>query len=212
MKLPGCPNAVNQEETKREWGTRAQDITVYLGAHNRAIGDEKLRLKAERVIRHPEYSPRTFINDVALIKVNNKIKFTNGLCSVCLPNENTAIGEGVEATITGWGNTSPYNLMYPTVLMKAVVNIVSQENCSAAYAKSIPPSQICAAAPGKDSCQGDSGGPMVVESDGTWQLIGITSWGRGCANPKYPGVYTNVVMFVPWIQNNSQDCGQQCSN
>merc|ERR1712226_1435710 len=48
--------------------------------------------------------------------------------------------------------------------------------------------------------QGDSGGPFFTnESPESRELIGIVSWGYGCARPGYPGVYTQVSYFVDWI-------------
>lgn len=56
---------------------------------------------------------------------------------------------------------------------------------------------ICAAASGMDSCQGDSGGPLVIRSINT--LVGVVSFGISCADPSYPGVYSNVAVARMWI-------------
>ncbi len=48
---------------------------------------------------------------------------------------------------------------------------------------------------------GDSGGPLVYQPRGSaqWFIIGITSYGNGCARIYYPGVYTKVSAYLPWI-------------
>lgn len=61
---------------------------------------------------------------------------------------------------------------------------------------------ICAGFPEgkKDACVGDSGGPLV--SNG--RQIGVISFGYGCAQPNYPGVYANVASALKWILKNIQ--------
>lgn len=87
-------------------------------------------------------------------------------------------------------------------LLQVAVKVVSDETCSIAYGASfIGETMICAAEEGKDSCQGDSGGPLVWNEDGAgvYKQIGVVSWGRGCALPDYPGVYSRLANYYDWI-------------
>jgi len=59
---------------------------------------------------------------------------------------------------------------------------------------------------GKDACQGDSGGPVTYNGN----VVGATSWGYGCADPKYPGVYARVTAQLDWILENTQDTQMSC--
>lgn len=53
------------------------------------------------------------------------------------------------------------------------------------------------------ACQGDSGGPLATVDSVTKKpfLVGIVSWGKGCAVPKYPGVYARVSAAREWIKS-----------
>lgn len=86
-------------------------------------------------------------------------------------------------------------------LRAAIVPIANQDYCNKQYRGKITPRMICAGYKegGKDSCQGDSGGPLIDEVDGTPQLVGVVSFGSGCAKPKYPGVYARVTAAREWI-------------
>lgn len=63
-------------------------------------------------------------------------------------------------------------------------------------------SDLCAWIP-----QGDSGGPLVCPDGGTWRLVGVVSWGRGCAEPNHPGVFAKVAEFLDWIHDTAEVSG-----
>merc|ERR1712156_301924 len=83
--------------------------------------------------------------------------------------------------------------------------VVTNKLCKKRYSSTpydVTDSMICAAAPGKDACQGDSGGPLVCNNDGHAVVAGVVSWGIGCAEPDYPGVYARVTHVLSWINDN----------
>ncbi|OXB77548.1 UNVERIFIED_CONTAM: hypothetical protein H355_015840 [Colinus virginianus] len=88
------------------------------------------------------------------------------------------------------------------ILQKVTVPLMSKEECQARYRKRrIDDKEICAGYDegGRDACKGDSGGPLSCRHEEVWYLVGITSWGEGCARPRQPGVYTKVVEYSDWI-------------
>jgi trypsin len=111
---------------------------------------------------------------------------------------NTEPPAGSLVVVCGWGIISSGGSL-PSQLQAAELYIKDRAECNTAYAEygGITENMICAGVTGggKDACQGDSGGPLVV---GT-QLVGIVSWGVGCALPDYPGVYSNVATLRSFV-------------
>ena len=106
---------------------------------------------------------------------------------------------GTAAVVVGWGVndfSNPSQPLFPSELNQVSVPVVSTEICNApqSYAGLLGEGQICAGLPqgGRDSCLGDSGGPLMIRQDGEYKQIGVVSFGRGCAEPNFYGVYTRL--------------------
>ena len=168
---------------------------------------------AESIIAHPNYNSNSQNNDIALIKLENPISFNNYTQPVLLIcDEQVALGveePGEMSWITGWGNTE--GTTNSSQLQVVSVPITTSSNYGSSQ---IDADMIMAGYPegGYDSCQGDSGGPMVVlAADGqTFLQSGVVSWGYGCADPGYPGVYSRVSYFIDWICETTN--GEVCPN
>uniref|UniRef100_T1IYD9 Peptidase S1 domain-containing protein n=1 Tax=Strigamia maritima TaxID=126957 RepID=T1IYD9_STRMM len=157
------------------------------------------------IAKHPDFNPRNFENDLALIRFYEPTHFQRNIIPICIPqDDNSFIND--TAFVTGWGRLFEDGPL-PDQLHEAEIPIISNLECEklyrkAGYIESIPDIFICAGRPGGgiDSCEGDSGGPMVIRgTDQRWFIAGIISWGIGCAEPNQPGVYTRVSRFRDWI-------------
>ena len=93
----------------------------------------------------------------------------------------------------------------PDTLKWVRVPVIKNSQCQAAYGANIAEANICAGyvgVGGKDACQGDSGGPLVCQNGNSAVLTGVVSWGYGCAQADYPGVYARVTTALNWINSN----------
>merc|ERR1712071_318256 len=180
----------------------AENVFVILGEHNIADSDVN-RVAVAEIINHPNYNSQTTDNDYAILRLANAVTFTNEVSPACLPANLSATYAGVLATVTGWGTLSSGGNQ-PNTLQEVDVTVTTNAVCNSAYGNNmITDNMVCAADSGKDSCQGDSGGPLVASENGRQALIGVVSWGYGCAAADYPGVYARVTEKMSWIVANT---------
>ncbi|MEW2396053.1 serine protease [Streptomyces sp. NPDC046862] len=140
---------------------------------------------------HPDYTDATEGNDVAVLTLATSMPYTTA--SYVDSSDTSVYATGATARILGWGTTSS-NGSSSNQLRTATVPIVSNSSCGSSYGSSfIASDMVCAGytSGGVDTCQGDSGGPLMIGG----VLAGITSWGEGCAQAGYPGVYTRLTTF-----------------
>ncbi|XP_041812277.1 transmembrane protease serine 9 [Chelmon rostratus] len=200
----------------REWvltaahclsSTSTVGLLVYLGRQSQqGTNANEVSRTVTRIINHPGYDSETVDNDISLLKLSSPVTFNNYIQPVCLAAPGSSFHSGTDTWVTGWGRIGyGVPLPFPQNLMEVEVPIVGNRQCNCDYGVgSITDNMICAGlrAGGKDSCQGDSGGPMVSKQGGRWIQVGVVSFGKGCALPKFPGVYARVSQYKSWINGH----------
>ncbi|CAK8684129.1 unnamed protein product [Clavelina lepadiformis] len=182
----------------------------YLGKHHR-IADDKGQLKVtfSSYEIHPDYDDESIDNDIAVLKLSSPIKFSKYIRPACLPDQGENVASGSTAVVSGWGATKRGVYLPDLVLQKVEVVVIEHDECNdwlkpyfTAYGHAgLTSNMFCAGYKNgqKDACQGDSGGPLIFSRNNRQVLVGIVSWGYGCAQTDRPGVYTQVAGKVDWI-------------
>jgi trypsin len=171
-------------------------VTIIAGKHERLNGGQFEESQvSSSIIMHENYDDFSYANDIALVKLPRLFTSSDRIGTIALPNRMQE--ESGTLHVSGWGTLSSGGQL-ASELMWVAVPFVSDAQCQASYPQeNVIPSMICAGEAGKDSCQGDSGGPLM--DAGRTRVVGVVSWGYGCAAAGYPGVYTQTSHFIDWI-------------
>lgn len=171
-------------------------------------GAAPIDVPVARVLIHERYNAQEYTNDIAVLKLENKVNFNKFIQPICLPtlsnHRNNMLVRSLPF-VAGWGSTS-FRGPATTTLMEVQVPVLDNDECKRAFVnkKTVIDNRVLCAGyltGGKDACQGDSGGPLMWPSGKQYYLVGVVSYGFKCAEPGYPGVYTRVSSFVDWIAN-----------
>ncbi len=182
---------------------------VMIGLHDQKDIKSAESLKVKRVIAHPAYDRNSMDYDFALIELEKDSMYEPVEVNLTdIEKETSSTGQKIVFTTAGWGATSESSYNLPNLLQKVEVPHVSQAECQKAYpSHKISARMVCAGYEqgGKDSCQGDSGGPLIARDQNNQPvLVGVVSWGIGCARPSKYGVYANVSASQDWMSQYIQ--------
>ncbi|XP_067633206.1 trypsin 3A1-like [Eurosta solidaginis] len=200
------PNVIITAAHCVEKSMQVTAFKVRAGATRHSFGGQ-LR-NVVRILRHEGYSPTTYNYDIALLQLEQSLIYSQMVKPIQLAASHESLSAQTTLLISGWGLTSETGYL-PTFLNYVDVKVIQQEICvqNFKYVVPITEEMFCAGYSngGKDACQGDSGGPLVANKRSIATLYGIVSWGVGCAQKKYPGVYTNVSALRSWIDGKLED-------
>lgn len=154
---------------------------------------------AEKVI-HPLYGSMGYSYDAMLMKLDSPSDAQYIMLNL---DANVPVADQ-ELWVLGFGDTAASDMeqVLPTVLNEVDVQYITQSDCATAYGDNlVQDDMMCAASNGKDACAGDSGGPLIIKGNSPAEdvLVGTVAWGVGCADARYPGVYSRTSYFLTWI-------------
>uniref|UniRef100_A0A1A9WCH4 Lectizyme n=1 Tax=Glossina brevipalpis TaxID=37001 RepID=A0A1A9WCH4_9MUSC len=174
------------------------ELSIVVGSKKRMEQNENTRrLRVKEIRCHQEYNETTLHADICLLLLYQNINLDDRVAKIIkLPDSPPK--NGMACTSFGWGRLYENGPMADELLYTDLFLLLG------IYCDHITQfglKRICANDPSdyeKDTCTGDSGGPLVCNDI----LIGIVSYGFGCAQPSMAGVYTDVYAYLDWIKAN----------
>ncbi|KAL5266432.1 hypothetical protein ACHWQZ_G003739 [Mnemiopsis leidyi] len=185
-------------------------FNIIVGDFNNQYNEHEQWLKVGRVIVHPEYNEATFQNDIALLVLADTYDDKGGkIGTINLPSDDKKgvfYAAGASITVIGWGGIDETGQIADN-LQKLTYNVASRADCEAFWGSSINLHDGMMCTHIKDqyltshTWGGDSGGPLFASFEGTSYLLGLVSFGVAEPNKDALDVSTNVLFYLPWIHN-----------
>ncbi|XP_061666886.1 plasminogen activator, urokinase b isoform X2 [Syngnathoides biaculeatus] len=172
--------------------------------------------RVDRIVVRPDFNNEdgNYDNDVALMKLKPKedgrcARESRAVRAACLPAPGRELpGPGSTCEIAGFGKEKHGLWYHSQFLLRASVDLLADDVCRRDdyYGDKISGNMLCAGRPdwSRDACEGDSGGPLVCPVGGRMLLLGVISWGEGCARDRRPGVYAKVLNYRAWIREHAR--------
>ncbi|CAN7981507.1 unnamed protein product, partial [Ixodes pacificus] len=186
-----------------DYGRIVQPSSLYVraGEHDETVHEgSEIQVRVTHVYLHPRYVH--LHRDVAIVRLAKRLRLSRFVQPICLPPGDILLDPSLNCTISGWGNTFVHGTppAYLISMWLCTPNRPPFGSCGKLYCSSNSLIGRSSCMCHGDICCGDSGGPMSCQlTDSRWYLVGLASFGPGCAKDTTPDVYTRVSYFSNWI-------------
>jgi trypsin len=189
-----------------EYVNRLVAAKAYKNVHEDGVSGNAVLVRVIAQVPHDRYDSSTYENDFMLLRLEEDVIIENGpMLQISDESGTNKPTKDTKLTVIGVGTTQSGGSQSDD-LLKVEVPVVDAGTCNNMYDGGIIPDVMFCAGDidrgGIDSCQGDSGGPIMDTSDSNLHIqVGVVSWGSGCADKNFPGVYSKVGAAYDWIKD-----------
>ncbi|XP_025051595.1 acrosin-like [Alligator sinensis] len=191
-------------KTKKMFGLRGVIGATQLSR----LGPQAQVRNYRQVVPHENYQRQGQLNDIALLELDQPVQCSEYIQLACVPDRTVDLTKLTNCWVSGWGYMKEEVEVVPDILQEAQVHYIDYATCNGSgwYEGQVNRNTICAGHKkgGIDTCQGDSGVPLQCreQTSNRFWVVGLTSWGMGCARPRQPGIYTLTPNYFEWIVAN----------
>ncbi|XP_063370245.1 trypsin CFT-1-like [Cydia amplana] len=166
--------------------------------------------RVSRIINHERYNlDAARDHDISVLLLATTATLGASVAVAAIPAQGSVVPYNAVVWVVGWGRTTADSGQASSVLNEVWVYTINTTVCAQRYRNlelvnnapyPVTTNMMCTGildVGGRDACQGDSGGPVTYSG----VLVGVTSWGEGCAHPFYPGVNARVSAYTNWINS-----------
>ncbi|XP_051015349.1 transmembrane protease serine 12 [Acomys russatus] len=168
------------------------------------------------ILIQPDFVLETFVNDIALFRLKKAVRYNAYVQPICLPfGVFQKLDQNTTCFISGWGRTREGG-NGTSILQEARVHFIPRDICNSnrSYGGVVPNTSFCAGHENGtfDTCRGDSGGPLMcyLPEHRRYFAMGVTSYGHGCGQRHFPGVYSSPAFFQQWLTDHLSQGSARC--
>ncbi|XP_052893104.1 uncharacterized protein LOC128300896 [Anopheles moucheti] len=158
-------------------------------------------VRVKDIVYHPAYNPTTLNYDVAMLVLEDRLRFDTHIGAICLDENDVVPSASYENCVTtGWGKEVLKIHIQNALMQQMSISLLSEAESQSQLQRNgfAPESHICGK-PSGDACEVDVGSALAcADTSGAYYLKGVYSADNGCNRPDQIVSFSNI--DVQWIK------------
>ncbi|XP_070496149.1 chymotrypsin-1-like [Chironomus tepperi] len=176
---------------------KPNDYVIMAGSNK--ISEGSVYYTPEKFIIHNSYDMPEYHNDIALIRLKEKIQFTDNIQQIEYESSEVPVDEKI--TLTGWGRLNKDGPGSDN-LQEIQLTHISYEKCKESHKDAVGDGHLCTYNKvGEGTCNADSGSPLTYKG----KLVAVVNFGTSVCALGIPDAHAKIAYYNEWIRTNMEN-------